>query len=53
MYDTKLYFYRTEEEQEKALKVIDEVQNAYSDMIVTEVKKFEHFFKEDANLKKP
>lgn len=44
-----IVFYRTEEEQEKALKVIDEVQNAYSDMIVTEVKKFEYFFKAEDN----
>lgn len=32
-----------------ALKVIEEVQPAYDDMIVTEVKMFEHFYKAEAN----
>ena len=29
----------------QALKVIEDVQSAYDDMIVTEVKMFEHFHK--------
>ena len=44
-----IIFYRTEEEKMLALKVIEEVQPAYDDMIVTEVKMFEHFYKAEAN----
>ena len=47
-----IVFYRNEDEQAKALKVIEEVQTAYDDMIVTEVKMFEHFFKAEANHQK-
>ena len=42
-------FRRTEEEKIQALKTIEEVQSAYDDMIVTEVKMFEHFYKAEAN----
>ena len=44
-----IIFYRTEEEKIQALKTIEEVQSAYDDMIVTEVKMFEHFYKAEAN----
>ena len=44
-----IVFYRNEDEQVKALQVIEEVQTSYDDMIVTEVKMFEHFFKAEAN----
>lgn len=38
-------FYRTEEEKQTAIKIIDEVQNSYPDMIVTQLRMFEHFYK--------
>ena len=38
-------FYRTEEEKHIAIRVIDEVQKSYPDMIVTQLQKFEHFYK--------
>lgn len=40
-----IIFYRTEEEKQAAMKVIDEMQKIYSDMIVTQVEMFEHFYK--------
>jgi len=40
-----IIFYRTEEEKQAALKIIDEVQKSYSDMIVTQLEMFEHFYK--------
>lgn len=38
-------FYRSEEEKQAAMKIIDEVQEAYADMIVTQLQMFEHFYK--------
>jgi peptide methionine sulfoxide reductase msrA/msrB len=38
-------FYRTEEEKQAAMKIIDEVQKLYADMIVTQLQMFEHFYK--------
>ena len=38
-------FYRTEEEKQIAIRVIDEVQKSYPDRIVTQLQKFEHFYK--------
>lgn len=40
-----IIFYRTEEEKQAALRIIDEVQKSYPDMIVTQVQMFEHFYK--------
>jgi len=40
-----IIFYRTEEEKQKAMAVIEDVQKDYSDMIVTELEMFEHFYK--------
>ena len=40
-----IIFFRTEEEKQAAMKVIDEVQSAYSDMIVTQLEMFEHFYR--------
>ncbi|MFL5729081.1 MAG: peptide-methionine (S)-S-oxide reductase MsrA [Cytophagaceae bacterium] len=40
-----IIFYRTEEEKQSALKIIEEVQQSYRDMIVTQLKIFEHFYK--------
>jgi peptide methionine sulfoxide reductase msrA/msrB len=40
-----IIFYRTEEEKQAALKIIDEMQKSYSDMIVTQLEMFEHFYK--------
>jgi peptide methionine sulfoxide reductase msrA/msrB len=40
-----IIFYRTEDEKQAAMKVIDEMQKSYSDMIVTELGMFEHFYK--------
>jgi peptide methionine sulfoxide reductase msrA/msrB len=40
-----IIFYRTEEEKQSALKIIDEVQPLYPDMIVTQLQMFEHFYK--------
>jgi peptide methionine sulfoxide reductase msrA/msrB len=40
-----IIFYRTEGEKEIALKVISEMQSSFNEMIVTEVAKFEHFYK--------
>lgn len=38
-------FYRSEEEKQQALEAIEEVQKSVDDMIVTEVKNFEIFYK--------
>jgi peptide methionine sulfoxide reductase msrA/msrB len=38
-------FYRTEEEKQTAMRIIDEVQKSYPDMIVTQLQMFEHFYK--------
>lgn len=38
-------FYRSEEEKQSAMKIIDEIQEAYPDMIVTQLQMFEHFYK--------
>lgn len=38
-------FYRSEEEKQVSMKIIDEVQEAYPDMIVTQLQMFEHFYK--------
>ena len=40
-----IIFYRTEEEKQAALKIVDEMQKSYSDMIVTQLEMFEHFYK--------
>lgn len=40
-----IVFYRSEEEKKQALQVIEEVQKLYDEMIVTEVKEFQAFFK--------
>lgn len=40
-----IIFYRTEDEKQVAMKVIDEVQQSYSDIIVTQLEMFEHFYK--------
>ena len=40
-----IIFYRTEEEKEAAMRIIDEIQKSYSDTIVTQLEKFEHFYK--------
>ena len=40
-----IIFYRTEDEKQAAMKVIHEMQKSYSNMIVTEVGMFEHFYK--------
>ena len=40
-----IIFYRTEEEKQAAMKIIDEMQKSYSDMIVTQLEIFEHFYK--------
>ena len=40
-----IIFYRTEEEKQAAMKIIDEMQKLYSDMIVTQLEMFEHFYK--------
>ena len=40
-----IIFYRTEEEKESAMKIIDEMQKSYPDMIVTQLEMFEHFYK--------
>jgi peptide methionine sulfoxide reductase msrA/msrB len=40
-----IIFYRTDEEKQAALKVIDEMQKSYPDKIVTHLEKFEHFYK--------
>ena len=45
-----IIFYRTEQEKQTAEKIIEEMQNSYSDTIVTQLKKFEHFYiAEDAH----
>lgn len=38
-------FYRSDEEKEAAVKVIDELQKVYPEMIVTQLQMFEHFYK--------
>jgi len=38
-------FYRTEEEKKLAMEIIDESRHLFSDMIVTQLRKFEHFYK--------
>ena len=38
-------FYRTETEKQAAIRIIDEVQKSYPDMIVTQLQMFDHFFK--------
>jgi peptide methionine sulfoxide reductase msrA/msrB len=40
-----IIFYRTEEEKQAAMKIIDEMQKSYSNMIVTQLEMFEHFYK--------
>ncbi len=40
-----IIFYRTEEEKQAAMRIIDEMQKSYSDMIVTQLEMFEHFYK--------
>lgn len=40
-------FYRTEDEKQAAMKMIDEVQKSYSDKVVTQLEMFEHFYKAD------
>lgn len=40
-----IIFYRNEEEKRLAMKVIDELQKSYDDMIVTQLETFEHFYK--------
>ena len=40
-----IIFYRSEEEKTAALNAIKEVQNSFDEMIVTEVKEFEAFYK--------
>ena len=40
-----IIFYRTGEEKQAAMRIIDEMQKSYSDTIVTELKMFEHFYK--------
>lgn len=40
-----IIFYRTEDEKQAAMKVIDEMQKSYSDMLVTQLEMFEHFYK--------
>lgn len=40
-----IIFYRTEEEKQIAIRVIEEVQKSYPDRIVTQLQKFEHFYK--------
>ena len=40
-----IIFYRTEEEKQTAMEVIEEVQKNYPDMIVTQLEMFEHFYK--------
>nr|WP_257621571.1 bifunctional methionine sulfoxide reductase B/A protein [Chryseobacterium sp. NKUCC03_KSP] len=40
-----IVFYRTEEEKQSAMTVIDEVQKGYDEMIVTQLEKFEQFYK--------
>lgn len=40
-----IIFYRTEEEKQSAMKVIDELQKSYQDMVVTQLEMFEHFYK--------
>ena len=40
-----IIFYRTEEEKQTAMKIINEMQKSYSDMIVTQLEMFEHFYK--------
>jgi peptide methionine sulfoxide reductase msrA/msrB len=38
-------FYRTEEEKQAAMRIIDEVQHSYPYRIITQLHRFEHFFK--------
>lgn len=38
-------FYRTEEEKQAAISIIDEVQKDYTDMIVTQLDMYEQFYK--------
>jgi peptide methionine sulfoxide reductase msrA/msrB len=40
-----IIFYRTEDEKQAAMKVIEEVQKSYSEMIVTQLEMFEQFYK--------
>ena len=40
-----IIFYRTEEERQSALNIIEELQPFYRDMIVTQLQMFEHFYK--------
>lgn len=42
-----IIFYRTEDEKERAVKIISEAQKLYPEMIVTLLQKFEHFYKAD------
>ncbi|HTE29347.1 MAG TPA: peptide-methionine (S)-S-oxide reductase MsrA [Chryseolinea sp.] len=42
-------FYRTTEEKQIAMKIIDEMQRSYSDLIVTQLEMFEHFYKAEDN----
>lgn len=43
-----IIFYRNEEERAKAMSVIQEVQSAYEEMIVTDLQSFEAFFEAEA-----
>ena len=43
-----IIFYRTEEEKQAAVAVIEEIQSLIKDMIVTQVEMFEHFYKAEA-----
>lgn len=40
-----IIFYRSEEERLTAIKIIDEVQKVYPDIIVTQLEMFRHFYK--------
>ena len=40
-----IIFHRTEEEEQAAMRIIDEMQKTYPDMIVTQLEMFEHFYK--------
>lgn len=42
-----IIFYRTEDEKQAAMKIIDEVQKSYPDPVVTQLEMFEHFYKAD------
>lgn len=44
-----IIFYRTEEEKQLAMRIMDEAQKSYTDPIVTQLEPFEHFYKAEDN----